>query len=538
MTTSGVPHLHRSGRDRYTLKQLKTVKSVERQEFPTIKLTSPLRTLPIAAALILSLGFGLSPALAGSAQKVTFTNVQVSHDTYPAHSEPTIAENPTNSKDLIAGSKMFTDPARYDFKIGMYYSKDGGATWHDDGFLPGFENYTTDSDISVAFDAGGTAYACVLAEDAQGGSGVFVSTSSDGGKTWSQPHTVFYDQSGATFSDKPWIAVDTSKSAYRGRVYVAWNLDDNSVSGDSGAGNHDPDGGGDAAAFANHAVPSQAIGVQQTGLVVSRSIDAGLTWSEPEVLVAFDNQSPIFALGAIPQVGPNGHVHIAYLKWNDTESNPGVAPNTLEMASSSDGGVTFNMPRTIVSRVDGLPNTLPNSTFRNLSLPSFAVSPKDGSMAIVWADDRNGDADIYAASSANGKQWTTPYRVNHDHLANGKDQFQPEIAVAPNGTYTCSWFDRRHDPADTLIDVDIAQSADDAHTFGKNFRITAQSWDSTIDSPRPDPNSNLTFIGDYQGLAVDNTTVHPLWNDTQNGKSQQIRTVAIAERVFINARSK
>jgi hypothetical protein len=476
--------------------------------------------------------------MAGSARQVAFTNVQVSHDSFPAHSEPTIAENPTNSKNLIAGSKMFTSPAHYAFKIGMYYSKDGGATWHDDGFLPGFEKYITDSDISVDFDANGTAYASVLAEDAEGGSGIFVSVSKSGGKTWSQPHTVFYDESGATFSDKPWIAVDRGNSAYRGTVYVAWNLDDNSVSGDPDAGNHDPDGGGDAATFASHVVAAQPVAEPRTGLVVSHSSDGGVTWSDPVVLVPFDNDSPIFALGAIPQVGPNGHVHIAYLKWNDTEADPSVAPNTMELDSSSDGGVTFGAPRTIVSRVDGLPNTLPNSTFRNLSLPSFAVSPKDGSMAIVWADQRNGDADIYASTSSNSKQWTAPSRVNHDSLANGKDQFQPEIAVAPNGTYTCSWFDRRKDPADTLIDVYISQSADDARTFGKNFRVTTKSWDPSIDAPHPADNSTITFIGDYQGLAVDNSTVHPLWNDTQNGKSQQIRTTAIAEHVFIAARSK
>jgi hypothetical protein len=157
-------------------------------------------------------------------------------------------------------------------------------------------------------------------------------------------------------------------------------------------------------------------------------------------------------------------------------------------------------------------------------------------MAITWSDIRNGDADVFVATSSRGKTWSKPYRVNHDALGNGKDQFQPEIAVAPNGTFTCSWFDRRYDSADRLIDEAIAQSTDDAKTFGKNFRVTQKSWDPAIGAPHPVDNSNVTFIGDYQGLAVDNTSVHPLWNDTQNGKTQEIRSSVIAERVFVTRR--
>jgi len=100
--------------------------------------------------------------------------------------------------------------------------------------------------------------------------------------------------------------------------------------------------------------------------------------------------------------------------------------------------------------------------------------------------------------------------------------------VAPNGVYACSWFDRRFDPADRLIDVMVAQSHNDGRTFGKNRRVTTDSWDPSIDAPRPDgPNKRETFIGDYQGIAADALIVHPLWNDTQNGRTQEIRTAAV-----------
>ena len=201
--------------------------------------------------------------------------------------------------------------------------------------------------------------------------------------------------------------------------------------------------------------------------------------------------------------------------------------------TSSDRGKTFSKPHVIVSHVAGVPNHLPHSTFRNLSMPTFVISPADGSMAVAWADERYGDADILASRSVDGgRTWSSPVRVNHDPKADGKDQFQPELAVAPNGTYTCSWFDRRYDPNDTLIDVDVAQSTNDGLSFGTNVRVTRHSWDPSIDAPEPEGRTSNTFIGDYQALAADNTTVHPLWNDTQNGTSQEIRTAVVSVRVF------
>jgi Neuraminidase (sialidase) len=154
-------------------------------------------------------------------------------------------------------------------------------------------------------------------------------------------------------------------------------------------------------------------------------------------------------------------------------------------------------------------------------------------MAVAWADMRNGDADILASSSTDGGQtWSEPVRINHDPLGNGTDHFQPAVAVAPNGTYTCAWFDRRYDLQNRLIDEEIAQSTDDGATWGRNIRVTKHSWNPAIDAPEPEGKPTNTFIGDYQALAADNRTVHPLWNDTQNGISQEIETAVLSVRIF------
>jgi hypothetical protein len=122
--------------------------------------------------------------------------------------------------------------------------------------------------------------------------------------------------------------------------------------------------------------------------------------------------------------------------------------------------------------------------------------------------------------------------VNHDRIRDGKDQFQPALAVALNGTFTCSWFDRRLDPKNHGIDVFLAQSTNDGASFGHNYRITEHTWDPAIGAPHADGKAATTFIGDYQALAVSNATVHPLWNDTQNGKDQQIRSAVVSVQLL------
>ena len=268
------------------------------------------------------------------------------------------------------------------------------------------------------------------------------------------------------------------------------------------------------------------------GIVVARSIDYGHAFGAPTTILPFDNFHG--GIGAIPTVDRTGRVAVAFLAFDQVS---GRSLTQMKLSLSVDRGSTFSAPRVIATDVSGLTDHLPNSTFRNLSLPTFAVSPTDGAMVLAWADLRNGDADILAVHSTDhGKTWSSPVRVNHDTLHNGKDQFQPAVAAAPNGVITCSWFDRRYDPQNRLIDVEVAQSHDRGRTFGNNIRVTRTSWDPTIDSPHPESNPNTTFIGDYQALAVDDQSVHPLWNDTQNGTSQEIRTAVLAEQVFVRRR--
>src|SRR6266516_290477 len=66
-------------------------------------------------------------------------------------------------------------------------------------------------------------------------SGVAVSISHDGGKTFGLPVSVTLNPTGKVFNDKPWIAVDQTTGKYSGSIYIVWSYDHN---GDCGYSNN------------------------------------------------------------------------------------------------------------------------------------------------------------------------------------------------------------------------------------------------------------------------------------------------------------
>ncbi|HXL36245.1 MAG TPA: sialidase family protein, partial [Ktedonobacteraceae bacterium] len=150
---------------------------------------------------------------------------------------------------------------------------------------------------------------------------------------------------------------------------------------------------------------------------------------------------------------------------------------------------------------------------------------RTGQLYLTWSDKGVRDADIlFSTSKDHGQTWSKPIRVNDDPIDNGANQFQPQMAVAPDGVVSISFFDTRKDPRHLLIDVYLAQSVDRGTSFLKNLRVTTQSWDPAVDAPID--NYGSQFIGDYQGLTVDDHFAHPFWNDTRTG-AQEIFTAAV-----------
>ena len=486
--------------------------------------------------------FFLGPTIPNTPPKVKggLTNYRASRDVYTSHSEPHIAMNPLDHANLVAGSKMYVNNKHYLFRIGMYSSFDGGKTWNDAGHLPvpvcpasgpcsspadttpadcaGDGPFSdaclfTTSDIWLSFDDEGNVYAIVLVSPSSNtGSGweMWMYKSTDGGKTWPLANMrVIHDHfnrtlSGEFLDDKDAIAVDNytqagtgavftrnaARDGHIGNVYACWGLD-------------------------GTVAPTQ-------NQVVATSTDGGNTWS---AAIPVSGASQVREIGCQLAVAPSGRLYVSFFVYAlQPASVPYFTGVGQYLSWSDDHGATFSPPIKVAS-VNPVPNHLqPADNFRNESLPGMAVSPKDGTVYITWADEHSGtvnDADILLVKGFDrglglppdfgAPTVRPPVRVNQDPLGDGKDQFQPQIAVTANGQVNISYFDRRNDPSNFFIDTYLSRSNDGGATW-TDTRVTSKMSDPRINPPI-DGGGNF-FYGDYQGLVADDTCAIPFFQAT------------------------
>jgi hypothetical protein len=229
----------------------------------------------------------------------------------------------------------------------------------------------------------------------------------------------------------------------------------------------------------------------------SKSTDAGLSWSAAVQInevsgdcVDSDNTTE----GAVPAVGPNGEVYVA---WS--------GPAGIVFDRSLDGGETWlDEDIFIDAQPTGWDYSIPG-IYRANGLPitccDISQSPYRGNIYVNWSDQRNGsdDTDIWFSKSTDGgNTWSEAKRVNDDEP--GKQQFFTWMTIdQANGTIYMVFYDRRNYD-DINTDVYIAKSTDGGETF-ENIKISESPF-------YPSPN---VFFGDYTNITAYNNQIRPIW---------------------------
>jgi len=431
-------------------------------------------------------------------------------------SESDLHVDPTNARHLIGISKWIVNSEGYSHLTGFFESFDGGATWPQQGHIPGYEGWTDNSDPVGAFDPWGNFYAVVfpyqfsyvpsgqhffLSPDVnpslpRSGLGIAVRPhgaatatawkTTRGGQLDLIERTPFEEKE--TF-DKQWLTIDTNRrSRHFGRVYVTWAV-----------GNQDTD-------------------LRIYGSYADAHKDGTHTnWSHPRLVLPPARR--VGDNGSLPRVAPDGTVWLATSSFGNAND-----PFTMSLTSSRDGGQSWARRRVIVRHnVDGYRNT----TFRAAFGEAFFVGPRKTGrfypLYVAYERAFEGETTLFIRGSFDGgKHWSRPVQVN-DTSGVG-DALQPNLVVAPNGTVAVAFYDRRlacpgagtpeATIAGLLFDPRLPQGRENycintaiqfyrpkLRPIGHNIRLSAHTWDPQLSSPRFDCICNpASFIGDYFGI--------------------------------------
>jgi hypothetical protein len=343
--------------------------------------------------------------------------------------------------------------------MGYGHSSDGGASFQDLGNFPVTLTQENEGDPGIVVNRNGVFYASYILFDASRPVGfrntVGVSSSADGGVTWSLPVGLPVFGAPGSFLDKPFSAVDSTGGANNGNVYVTFT---------------------DFPAVATSTLP----------IMFSRSTNGGLSFSPPIQLSATGTENQ----GSEPVVGPNGEIYVAWFQFTGPHSSG------IVVAKSTDGGLSFGTPVFAAPATPiGFNSGSMLGNFRVNSFPRIDVDQSNGNVYIAYASrpghGDSGDA-FFVRSTNGGATWSSPLRLNDDPGDN--DQFFPDIAVNSSGRIMAIWYDKRRDPNNVAMTVYSAVSTDGGISFGPNIAVTPATFPPAVGY---DPVLNRIYMGDY-----------------------------------------
>jgi hypothetical protein len=495
------------------------------------------------------------PASATGGCPNTFTgqgvpNVRVNQDcSLRPQAEETIAVNPTNQNNLIAGA----NDSRIGYNHCSYaWSFDGGKTWGDQ--IPPFWQFdlldggaaTVCSDPTATFDADGNAYVggIILNDSIYSAASAIVVAKSNapiGGAFYHTPQAsafqtyqdlplgvVANDNDPNIFNDKEFIVADASSNSPKANnVYATWTRFDFATG--AGIRTHTP-------------------------IYFSQSTDGGATWSpdieisgaNPAICTAGSGETDPNACdqnqGSDPIVGADGTIYVSF--YNRNTSVPSHQHLLVKCPASADcsQASSWSTPSKIQDEFYGQPigHNLATGCTR-VCLPPNGYRIQDdtfGSISVdnqgrlyhVFSDFRNGgppctgdvktatppcDQDVfYSYSTDGGATFSAAYQITPA----GSAQWQPWSAVTSDGsTLWVAYYDRSYGNCefDGCNDITLARISNPASASLsiKYIRLTTASMPNLVVANNP---LQAGFLGDYMWVTVDSKgRPYVVWADTR-----------------------
>ncbi len=298
--------------------------------------------------------------------------------------EPAAAMHPTNDLLALSGGNSY-EPSPTHSQINN--TGNGGSTWSNTAA----PNCASDGDgvqtwLSANVNGGMSALNASICANATGPQ-FTLSNSTDSGATWAAlPSNVGFPN---MFQDREYLWTDQNPSSpFYGRVYIT-----EAVFDPGGVGTFD------------------GVGLQST-------TDGGTTWTSFFSLVdtteltrgVNHNEYPSLA------IQPSGAIVEA---WHRGALSGVIATSNKVMAArSTDGGVTFGTPTTIVTvpQNQSVPfNSVSPGGFRWSDTPNITADPVDGTLYAVWVQYRTASTPASAAvflSGDRGATWSAPFQLS------------------------------------------------------------------------------------------------------------------------------
>jgi hypothetical protein len=237
--------------------------------------------------------------------------------------------------------------------IGWATSSDGGTTWTH-GFLPGLTKgegtgpYDAASDPAVGYDAKHAVWmiASLPISNTARTPAVVVSRSTDGGFTWENPVSV---DPNASSSDKNWIVCDSwSTSPHYGNCYMEWDdpgsgeilmstSTDGGLTWSSAIGTTNKAGGIGGQPLVQPS-GTVVVPIETNAMSAYSSTNGGTSWTAPASVATIQSHTDAAGIrsGPLPTAAVDG-AGTVWVVWEDCRFRTKCSTNDLVYSTSTDG---------------------------------------------------------------------------------------------------------------------------------------------------------------------------------------------------------